>query len=378
MRKRVKTGRTIWLRKDGRYETSVERPRKPNGARDKQSVYGKTPEECAERARQALALIRQAYRGTRCLGDGKTRLEDYLAAWFAKLEEKRELTTRTIAGYRRQARLHIVPALGRLRLQAIGVDHVQDFVDGLRELGAGTVHHVRSVLRSALQPLVGRVLVFNPADNIDMPSIRRTDPPHLNVMQHDEFKRLVAGHEHEHLWLTMLYTGLRIGEALGLRWQDVDLAARTLTVNVQLIQVAGEWRLVPPKSEKSRAVLPLADRAVVQLRAEELRQKERRLESGPAWRKSGLVFTTPEGQPIGRQTNRDRLARVLRGSGLPQVTAHGLRHSTATVLLGLGVEMRVIQEIMRHANFQITANTYAHVPSSMAREAVGRMDEGLR
>lgn len=379
-RKRVRTGRTVWQRKDGRWETSISLP-KLNGKRRKRSVYGRTAEECAEKAQQAAALtLRRASTGSLSLADPRTRIEDYMETWITKLAEKSKLSPLTLRHYRSTLDVHILPTIGKLRLSSLTVDHVQDWVDTLADsgLGASSVHQCRSVLRSALQPLVGRILVLNPAENVEMPSIKKKQRPYLTIGQAQDLARLIFGHEHEHLWLTMLYSGLRIGEALGLRWQDIDLEARTLTVAVQLQVIAGEHRLVQPKSEKSRATLPLTSFVVEHLRTQELRQKENRLASGSRWRKSGLVFTSTSGQPLCRETVANRLRAVLRGSDLPRLTAHSLRHSTGSVLCALGVHIKVVQEIMRHANFQLTADTYTHVPSELTREAMDRVDRRLK
>jgi|SRR5579884_3776580 len=172
----------------------------------------------------------------------------------------------------------------------------------------------------------------------------------------------------------MLATGLRIGEALGLRWQDVDLDKRRLQVRQQLTIIPGEpWALTPPKSKSGRRTVPLIPAAVAALHAQRARVLEYRLRGAGAWAEHDFVFPDQLGQPlVGRRVERV-YKQILGRAGLPTtLTPHSLRHSTATYLMAMGVPPRVIMEIMGHSSLAMTAR-YQHVIESVLEDAADRL-----
>lgn len=175
---------------------------------------------------------------------------------------------------------------------------------------------------------------------------------------------------------TTIWTGVerRQGEALGLRWDDVDLDAGTLTIRKSLQRVDGELQLVEPKTAKSRRTVALPDVAVSALRAHRVRQIEERLLAGSRWNDTGLVFTTTIGTGLdGRNVTR-QFQKLLEDARLPRQRFHDLRHTCASLLLAQGVHPRVVMETLGHSQVRLTMDTYSHVIPQLQREAAGRID----
>ncbi|MSP23119.1 MAG: site-specific integrase [Dehalococcoidia bacterium] len=181
---------------------------------------------------------------------------------------------------------------------------------------------------------------------------------------------------------------------MGLRWEDLDLDARTLRVNRTIQRVEVVLIAVPPKTAKSRRTIPLPSFAVLALRGHRTRQLQERLHAGEAWSDAGLVFTGERGQPLdGPHTTRRfqrilaSVCRVFGGSesghagaadhdfrALPRMRFHDLRHGAASLMLAQGVPLSTISDILGHSGIRITADTYAHLTDELKRDAANATD----
>ena len=175
-----------------------------------------------------------------------------------------------------------------------------------------------------------------------------------------------------------LATGMRRGEALGLRWSDVDLEAGQLAVRQSLLRAGSHPTFAEPKSSRSRRTIALPDVAVEALRAQRVRQLQDRLLAGSRWQEHGLVFTSSIGTPVEPSQLTKRLQRLLAAAGLPRLRFHDLRHGTASLLVAPGNHPRTIMEVLGHASITMTMNTYAHVAPALQREAAASLDAVLR
>jgi integrase len=175
-------------------------------------------------------------------------------------------------------------------------------------------------------------------------------------------------------------TGLRQGELLGLRWQDVDIDGRQLTVRRAMALTSdGSYALAEPKTAKSRRTINLPARAVAALVVERERQDARREALGAAdWQdRLGLVFTDAAGRPRRGDSVTHAFQQRLQALGLPRVPFHALRHSCATALLAAGVPLKVVSETLGHSTITIAADTYAHVAPELRRDAADALDRAL-
>ncbi len=188
------------------------------------------------------------------------------------------------------------------------------------------------------------------------------------------FLGAARGDDLEALYRLALSTGLRQGELLGLKWEDLNIDGAELRVNHALQRFGGALHLVPPKTVRSRRSVPIPALAVETLRTHRARQRDARLLAGARWHETGLVFATKWGTPI-EPTNATRsFKRLLARAGLRQIRFHDLRHSCATLLLVQGVSPRVVMEILGHSQISLTMNTYSHVIPALQREAAARLD----
>ncbi|HVB76750.1 MAG TPA: site-specific integrase, partial [Candidatus Nitrosotalea sp.] len=169
------------------------------------------------------------------------------------------------------------------------------------------------------------------------------------------------------------------GEALGLRWEDIDLDGGTLTVSYALQRIDGEYRLVRPKTKKSEGrVIALPDRTLAALREHKIRHRKEQLAS-KVWvgTEHDLVFTDDHGLPLSGVDLTKRFKRLLKSAGLPEIRFHDLRHSCATLLLVQGIPAKVVADILGHSTVNLTLNLYSHVVPSLRREAAAAMDRAL-
>jgi integrase len=198
------------------------------------------------------------------------------------------------------------------------------------------------VLRAALQDAVDEELLSRNVARLVQ--VRVTDERKVRAFTRPEARRFLKAAENHRLyalWAVALSMGLRRGEALGLRWQEVDLESGRITINRALHRVDGELKLDNVKTEGSAGVLPLPGPLVAILATHHGRQLKERWAAGPSWRDTGLVFTTTVGGPI-EPRNVNRMFRNLcETAGVPQLRVHDLRHSCATLLFTMGVEAQL-------------------------------------
>jgi len=199
----------------------------------------------------------------------------------------------------------------------------------------------------------------------------------MQTLTEEEVGRLFQasrGHRLHALWVLLATTGLRIGEALGLLWSDVDFASGRLVVNRALQRQPGVgYVFVEPKTAKSRRTVYLAQGTLASLAEHRRRQREDQLAAGSEWNNSGLVFATPVGRPVDGTWAIKWFHRALDQGGLPRVRIHDLRHTAATHLLRRGVHPKVVQELLGHSTISLTLDTYSHVAPALHAEVAKHM-----
>jgi integrase len=199
----------------------------------------------------------------------------------------------------------------------------------------------------------------------------------LTVSQAKATMTAAAGHRLSALYVLALYLGLRRGELLGLRWQDVGLDEAKLEVVHTLQRVGGALRLVPPKTEDSARTVPLPPPCVEALRVHQHRQAAERAEAWPDWEDYGFVFPSRRGTPMEPDNLRRSWYQIRLAAGLGTARFHDLRHTCVTLLLDLGAPPHVVREIVGHSDIEVTMTIYAHVSLEEKRKALGKLGEVL-
>jgi integrase len=223
---------------------------------------------------------------------------------------------------------------------------------------------------------VDRVLVpRNVATLVDAPKVEAYEPTLLTPAQAQQFLDAATSDRLEALYHVALSLGLREGETLGLRWQDVGLDAGTLRVAVALQPIHGKLVFVKPKTAKSQRTLPLPPPFVSILHQHKAWQLEERLLAGSSWREHDLVFPSRVGTPIHPSNLLRSFAALLKRAGLPRMRFHDLRHSCATFLALQGVPPHVAMEILGHSNIHTTLSIYTHVLDDSKREALNALGQ---
>lgn len=300
-------------------------------------------------------------------GSSRERVTSFAERWL-KQQEAREragtLRPKTLRTYRDLLRLHVLPDLGWIPLAKVGPRTIEEQYARLLERGlsATTVRHVAMLLHKLFADAVRQETVAqNPCELAEPPARRHRE---MRVLD-EEQARLFLGEAKKSsryyvLYLAAVTTGMRQGELLGLRWQDVNLTLGTATVQRTFQRIGGQQVFGEPKTAKSRRTIALAPALLDELR----RLREQSSDNG-------LVFCQPNGKPLhaGNVTRRD-LRRVLKRAKLPSVTCHSLRHLSASLMLRQGVHPKVVQEILGHSGIQVTMDLYSHVMPGLQERAV--------
>lgn len=300
---------------------------------------------------------------------------EFLRSWLESSVKPR-VRPLTYAGYKVNVEKHLVPILGKIPLDQLTPQHVQDMINGRLAAGLSgkSVAYIHQVLRTALGLAVRWDLApRNVARLVDRPRIERPPIQPLSPYEARKFMRAIRGHRLEALFSVALALGLRQGEALGLRWQDVDFGANTLQVNHQLQRIEGQLTLVPPKTPKSRRTLVMPTTTAERLREHQKRQVAEKLWAGAKWHDSDLIFANRVGGPTQARHVITQFHDALAGAGIRSVRFHDLRHSCATLLLVQGVSPRVVMEVLGHSEIALTMNAYSHVIPELQREAAQKM-----
>jgi integrase len=313
-------------------------------------------------------------------------LEAYLAVWLRDTA-KPSVRHTTYGIYERVVRLHVVPRLGRLRLSDLKPEHVDALLAALgREttLSPRGRQMVRDVLRGALQRAVRRGQLTRNAASYSTP----IKVPTANVVpwtpkEARAILAAAAGDRLEALYILALTLGLREGELFGLRWQDVDFDAGTVTVanNAALVEDARgrtAAALTTTKTEGSRRTLHAPDMAMEALRRREAIGADEEQLAGGKYRADDLVFPSTLGTVMSATNfiKRDWHG-LLAMAGVPYRRFHTCRHSAATFLLALGYDLFMVSKTLGHSQITLTANLYGHLTPKIQAEAANRIGDLL-
>lgn len=323
----------------------------------------------------------------------KVTLADFLEqTWLPAVEST--LRRSTFESYARNIRLHVRShEIGSVRLQALTEPMLNAWYSdllagrgGRRALSARTVSYLAVIVHRGLREAVAwRLLMRNPSDGSTPPVVRVHDRRQIKVWsaaQLRSFLEATSDDRNGALWRLLATTGCRRGEALGLRWADVDIDAGRLSFAQTLIEVEGAPGFVfgTPKTAAGQRTVSIDALTVAALRSQRARQSQERLLVGAGWRDHDLVFCRPDGSPLQPKVISNIFGRAAKRHGLPHLSVHGLRHTWATLALQSKVSPRVVQQRLGHSNVAVTLSVYSHVTPDLdvaaAEEVAARIAAG--
>jgi integrase len=239
------------------------------------------------------------------------------------------------------------------------------------------VQYIHVTLHKALeQAVMDGLIPRNVADAVKAPQAHKKEVKPMTPAEVAALLSAASGDRLEALYVTAVHTGLRRGELLGLKWTDVDLDARTLSVQRSLDK---DGTFNPPKRSKNRRTVKLTSQAAEALKGNRARQNEERLQLGSLWEDRGFVFPNRSGKPMNADVLYHRGFRpLLEKAGLSGFTFHSLRHTCATLLLSKNVNSKIVSEMLGHATISQTMDTYSHVMPGMSDFAATALEEVLR
>jgi integrase len=344
-----------------------------NGKRMRRAFYGKTRAEVRDKLDEARQSLK---RGTLPKA-GRLTTGEWLKRWLETVAKPGTRPT-TYTRYAGLVDHYLIPALGRIPLERLSPSDVRTMLNSrIDTLSPRSRHHLRAVLRTALKVAMRDGLIPNNA--AALAEAPRVPASEMHTLAEDDVNRFLdatRGDRLEALYRVALALGLRQGEALGLRWEDIDLDSGKLTVRHALQRFDGNYVLVEPKSRASRRTIsPLPEVITTGLREHKQRQDRERDALGRRWLNvQNLVFTTAYGAPLSASVVTHDFQRILQRAGLPRIRFHDLRHSCASLLLAQGVPTRMIMELLGHSQITLTLNTYSHVLPSVRKETAAAMD----
>src|SRR5215218_437787 len=337
-------------------------------------VSGKTREEVRQKLTEAMAKRDKGF----VYDDENLTVGGYLDRWLSD-SVRGTVRESTYSRDKYLATNHVKPALGQLKLKNLNALHLQGlYRDRLDSgLSSSTVQKVHHVLHKALaQAVRWNLIPRSPADSVKAPT---PTPKEMHPLSSHGARRLLEaarGDRLEALYALAIHTGMRRGELLGLKWEDVDLDSSTLQVRRSL-DVDGTFKA--PKNGKGRT-LKLTPRALDALRAHKVRQNAERLEAGSRWQDNNLVFPNTVGKPMNAgNLYRREFQPLLKRAGLADegFTIHSLRHTFATTLAAKGVHPSTAQKMLGHSDIRMTLVIYTHATDGMQDAATAALEEAF-
>lgn len=384
---------SIYLGKDGRWHGRVTVGVKDDGKPDRRHVSRKTRKEVTKAVRD---LERKRDQGAVPKAGQRWRVADWLTYWLEHVA-KPSVSEYTYSGYRVDVHHHLIPGVGAHWLDKLQPEHLERFYAKMQAGGSkpATAHHVHRTVRTALNVARARKHFTgdSPADLAKPPKVEEEEVEPYTVEEIRRLLALVADRRNGTRWAIALALGLRQGEALGLKWADIDLASGTLRVRRSLLRpkyehgcggacgrkpgMCPERQRTNPltkdtKSRAGRRPVGLPDAVVALLqRHQEIQRKERKT-AQDLWKEGGWVFTDRFGRPLNTNTDYREWKALLVEAGLRESRLHDARHTAATVLLILRVPDRAVMALMGWSSASM-ATRYQHVVAEVRTDVADRL-----
>ena len=362
------------VRKSGKisYEITVEGDRDPlTGKRNR--VF-RTVKGSEKEARKVMHRLINDMEQNKIVKKNHKTVEEWMEEWITLYLPNVEETTRV--GYKTKLRCYIKPALGDILIYSLRADHVQKMVNDMQARGLSpknirdTFNNINAAMKKAV---VLRYIPFNPCEGVVLPKLKKY---RAKVYDNQMIHTLLDTANGTDMYLPVLLgvtVGLRRGEMLALRWDDIDFKTNTIKVRNNMVNGENGIIIKAPKSEAGIRDIKVGDEVMAELKKARLKYMEDALTS-PIFQNLNFVIRQEDGSPLHPDSMTRKWSRFLKDNDLPHIRLHDLRHSNATALIQAGVNPRVVQQRLGHSDVNITLNTYTHVLPEMDIDAAEKLD----
>lgn len=336
-----------------------------------------TVQESRKRAKEKLEKLPKAIGNKSVIPQSKIALAEYLISWLDDAH-KHQIAHSTWKRYRALAIHHIIPVIGLIPLRKIVPGDIQSVLTVMREAGQSprSQQQARALLSVALgEAEANDYIPSNPVKKVRIPVNKNRE---IEPLTTEEVKRLLDTYKGTYLSARLhvaLLCGLRQGEALGLRWQDIDLVNGVIEVRNQIQMIEGKLQLTRLKTERSRRSLVLTSGSLESLKLHKKLVEELRSGYGSQWKENDLVFPASDGSPKQATIDFNDWKRALRLCGIAKRRLHDARHTAATLMYGQGVGIEVISRALGHSSSAITSKLYVHSAIRPLKLAAVKMEK---
>lgn len=353
-------------RKDGRYSASITVGYTPDGKQKRKYVYGNSQREVNNK----LAELRLKLSKGIPIDETDLTLSSWSETWYSGY--KTDVSINTLKMYRSILDNHIIPELGHMKLKQIKSHHVQTLInEKSKKYKKHTLDIIRVTLKQIFDKAIQNELIFkNPTDNISIPDTGKTERRALTEWEIEIIKKTAETHRGGLFVLTLLYTGIRRGEALALTWNDIDMENRTVSINNAAYFDGNKMDIKAPKTKAGHRVIPIPDELYKAFeKATRTSTSAFNLNTQSAFKRMWDSFMTAANKIAGGNSKIKAIDRI---------TPHMLRHTYATMLYNAGVDIKGAQELLGHADIKMTLGIYTHLEDKKRREAAVKINDYLK
>lgn len=328
-------------------------------------------------ARNAEAERRTEWESGAYIDPSKMKFGDYITNW---LENKNDVSMETRYTNEGHIRNHIIPELGNIPLQQVNVGHIESMISSLKkkDISPATVRKIFNLVQTSFKSAQRKELINkNPFDLMDSGSKPKHSKGKVDYWTKEEVKQFFnkLDHRYRMLFILAIYTGMRRGEILGLRWKDVDFERKQLRISNSLRPMQGLKNGV--KTTSGYRSITISNYVKTELEKQyEMIQEEKKL-YGKDYSDNDLVICRPNGKPVNTSSFTGFWKRIVKNTDMRYIRFHDLRHTCASLLLSAGVHPKVVQEQLGHSSIRITLDKYSHMMPNMQAEAADTLEKLL-
>ncbi len=358
-----------------------------SGKQVRKSFTGKTQKEVREKMQAAAVSVNEG----QFFEPSKMTVKEWFETWMKEYSGDKKYCT--IDQYNSFGKNHILPELGAVKLSALSPVHIQKLYNKLgseisgktgKPLSAKSIRNIHGILSKCLNVAVDQGLIkSNPCDRVTVPKVVKAQIEPLTEEEQKAFLKAIQSHRYNVLFTTMLFTGMRISEAIGLTWDCVDAQKGTLKVYRQLqkrLKKDGGYTFAPLKNSKTR-IVQLSPYIIDLLQKHKIKQQQQRLAAGELWKgfdnleeqETAFVFCDDLGQHLKQDTVRTDFKELC-----PDSRVHDLRHTFAVNSLQAGDDFKTVSESLGHATAAFTLDVYGHVSDEMRKQHAARQQEYIK